>query len=577
MNLCAREHIFGAEILVKSERHAVKRENAGGAMHVMRRQRRRVGSARLRRYGSVLGRWCERKQGDYKMIAKCISKLARTVMVAAAVATVGFAGSGIARAKSTVTIAVVNDFAGWNPYADSTAQMYNIWCQTYGCLGTFNTHTGEYQGLLAKSWEVDKKDPRIWIFHLRHGLKRQHDGKELTAEDVVHSIDRTKHDPRTAQTNNVRPIKSASAIDKYTVKIVTKEPTAPLLSYIFDRLIITGKDLYDKYGAAADRKAPWGWGPYEVQDVEIGQRMVLRKNPNWPGIKKSNPDQLIFRRIKEEEPRVTALLNGEVQIALAIPPHLISRVEHAKGVRAVGVPPVENMFLAMNPKFKPWNNKKLRQAVAYAINRKAIIKAIFQGHATLLHGPIGKGEYGYSPDVTPKYHYDPAKAKELVKEAGYPKGLDVDFYTATDRYINDRQSSEAITQMLTKVGIRTTLHTPEYSTHWPRVRKGLVSFYYQGRGSVIDPSAEMHQYFQTGVTPRIVYSNPKLDKVLAEEEQEFNPAKRKKLLLQAADIIQQDVPAFFLWRIDQIYGISDKIAFKPYSDERIYGTDITVK
>ena len=172
-----------------------------------------------------------------------------------------------ARAETTVSIAVVNDFAGWNPYADSTEQMYMIWCQTYGCLGTFNTLTGEYEGMLAKSWDTDKSDPRIWYFHLRHGLKRQHDGKELTAADVVHSINRTRNDPHTAQANNVHPIASAEAVDKYTVKVVTTEPTAPLLSYIFDRVIITGKDLYDKYGADADRKAPWGWGPYSVEDT----------------------------------------------------------------------------------------------------------------------------------------------------------------------------------------------------------------------------------------------------------------------------------------------------------------------
>lgn len=482
-----------------------------------------------------------------------------------------------ARAETTVSIAVVNDFAGWNPYADSTEQMYMIWCQTYGCLGTFNTLTGEYEGMLAKSWDTDKSDPRIWYFHLRHGLKRQHDGKELTAADVVHSINRTRNDPHTAQANNVHPIASAEAVDKYTVKVVTTEPTAPLLSYIFDRVIITGKDLYDKYGADADRKAPWGWGPYSVEDLEIGQRMVLRKNPNWPGIKTSNPDRIIFTRIKEDEARITALLDGEVQIAIAIPPHLASRVELAKGVKAVGVPSVEDMFLAMNPKFKPWDNKKLRQAVAYAIDRKAIIASIFQGRASMLDGPVGPGQYGYSPDVAPKYRYDPAKAKQLVAEAGYPNGLDVELSTSVDRYIDDRETSQAIAAMLTAVGIRTKLLTPEYSTEWPRVRKGLVPFYYQGRGAVIDPSAALEEYFQTGVTPRIGYSNPQLDAILMAERRTFDPAARKKLLLQAFDIIQEDVPAFFLWRINALYGISDKVAFQPHADERVFGTDITVK
>lgn len=479
-------------------------------------------------------------------------------------------------AESTVTVGVVNDFAGWNPYADSTAQMYMIWCQTYGCLGTFDANTGEYQPLLAQSWETDNNDPRIWYFHLRHGLKRDHDGKELTADDVVHSVDRAKHDPHSAQASNLQPVASAEAVDKYTVKVTTTEPTAPLLDYLFDRLIITAKDLFDKYGVAADRKAPYGWGPYVVRDIAIGQRMVLDKNPNWPGIKPENPDHLVFVRIREDEPRVTALLDGEVQIATAIPPHLAQRVDAAPGIKAVGVPSVEIMFLAMNAHFPPWNNKKLRQAVAYAIDRDAIVKSVFQGRAEALDGPIGPGQYGYSRDVNPKYPYDPEKAKQLVKDAGFPNGVDVDLFASADRYVNDRQSSEAIAAMLTKVGIRTRLHILDYSIEWPNVRRGLVPFYYQGRGSVVDPSPMLEQYFESGVTPRIGYSDPKLDDIIRAQRREFDPTRRKALLLQAFDRIQEEVPVVFLWRIDALYGVSNKIKFKPRPNERIFGTDITV-
>jgi peptide/nickel transport system substrate-binding protein len=482
-----------------------------------------------------------------------------------------------ARAETTVTVGVVNDFAGWNPYADSTAQMYSIWCQVYGCLGTFNALTGDYEPMLAESWETDKADPKIWYFHLRKGLKRQQDGKELTAADVVHSIERTKKDPRTAQVNNVEPIASAEAVDPYTVKLVTVQPTAPLLSYIFDRIIITGKDLFDKNGANADRKTPYGWGPYAVEDVAVGQRMVLRKNPNWPGIKAANPDRLVFTRIREDQARITALINGEVQLIQAIPPHLRQRLEEAPGVKPVSVPSTEPMFLGMNPKFKPWDNPTLRRAVAYAIDRDAIIKTVFQGGAELLDGPVGPGQYGYSPDVQPKYRYDPAKAKQLLAEAGYPNGLDVDMFMSPNRYINDVQSSEAIAAMLTAVGIRTKLNTPDYSIHWPNLRKGLVSFYYMGRGSVNDPSAFLEQYFETGVTPRLSYSNPKLDALLQAERREFDPDKRKGELLQAFDLIQQEAPAVFLWRINSLYGVSDKIAFTPHPDDRLFGTDITVK
>ena len=185
-------------------------------------------------------------------------------------------GGGIAAstamAASEVRIGVVNDYAGWNPYADSTAQMYMTWCQTYGCLGTFDTNAGKYKGILAERWEVSKTNSNVWTFYLKKGIKRHVDGKELTAEDVAHSIWRNKNDKRSAQKQNTRPVKSWKVIDKYTIQFTTKKPTAPLLSFIFDRLIITGKDLYEKYGTKVDRKAPWGYGPYMVKDIVVGQR-----------------------------------------------------------------------------------------------------------------------------------------------------------------------------------------------------------------------------------------------------------------------------------------------------------------
>src|SRR5262249_33972186 len=276
-----------------------------------------IAAGRLSRRREDLAR-CDHERLLRRQRAMILRHVSQLLCAAAFAAALALAPAHDARAESTVTIGVVNDFAGWNPYADSTAQMYMIWCQTYGCLGTFDTNKGEYVPMLAQSWETDKNDPRIWYFHLRQGLKRHHDGKELTADDVVHSIDRTRRDPHTAQLNNVHPIASAVAADRYTVKITTTEPTAPLLDYIFDRLIITGKDLFDKYGASADRKAPYGWGPYAVGDVAIGQRMVLNKNPDWPAVQPQNPHHVVFTRIREDEPRITALLNGEVQIALAI-------------------------------------------------------------------------------------------------------------------------------------------------------------------------------------------------------------------------------------------------------------------
>lgn len=483
-----------------------------------------------------------------------------------------------AQAQSTITVSVIGDFSSRNPYADSTAQMYGIWCQVYGCLGTYDPQTAEYKGLLAESWGVDPNDHNVWLIHLRKGLKRHGDGKELSAEDVVHSVSRTRNDPHTAQAPTVHPIKSAEAVDQYTVKLTTSEPTADIPGFLFDTFIITAKDLFDKYGAdKADRDYPLGWGPYALKQIVIGQRIVLEKNPNWPGIKKENPNRLIFIRVKEDEARVTGLLNGEIQIAQLIPPHLIPRIEKVPGMVAKAVPSVEGMFLGMNSKFKPWDNKLARQAVAYAIDRDLIIRTIIKGHATILHGPVGEGQYAWSPDVGPKYEYNPHKARALLEQAGLV-GTQIQFSTTVNRYLYDRQAAEAMAPMLEAVGFKVKLLTPDYATEFAEVKKGNRPFFYHGRGSMIDPSAALSQMFETGVSPRIRYSNPEFDKVIAESRSEFDPEKRKKLLQRSFSILLEDVPAFWLWRLNILYGVdTNKVEYTPTPHNRTFGTEMIVK
>ncbi|HWP60337.1 MAG TPA: ABC transporter substrate-binding protein [Candidatus Acidoferrales bacterium] len=479
-------------------------------------------------------------------------------------------------AETRVAIGVTETMETYNPYGDSVSLLYGIWCQVMGCLGTYDFDKGEYEGMLAERWEV--KDPNNWVFHLRRNI-RFHDGSRLTAADVVHSFNRVRNDPQSKQKQNIAPIASAAALDDYTVRFTTKEPTAPLLEYLFDRFIITSKAIYDKYGPdVADRKYPIGAGPYRFKELIPGQRFVIAKNPAYPGMKekKQAPDEIVFRVMREPEQRVTALLNGEIQIAQFIPPHMRDRVERSPNTTVKAVDSVEIMFLAMSPKFKPWDNKQLRQAVSYAIDRDAIIANLLRGEATRLDGPVGPGQYGYNPNLQPKYEYNPEKARQLVKQAGYPNGVDVDYYTPVGRYTLDKQISEAIVPMLHAVGIRAKLHTPEWATLWANVQAGKVPFYYMGRGSVVDPSVALSQYFETGGSPRIGYSNPKLDELLALERRTFDPAKRKKVLSEAMSIITEDAPAHFLWRHQLLYGIARNIEYRPTPSGRIFGEDIKV-
>ncbi len=495
---------------------------------------------------------------------------------AATIVAVGVIASSTASAETRLAVGITSNLSTVNPYGDSASHMYGLWGEVYGNLCRYDFKTGGYVGQLAHKWKTTDKN--TWIFNLKKGMKF-HDGTEVTAKDVVHTFFRMSKDPESSQKqNSARKIKAVEAVDKYTVKMITHQPTAELLSYICGLWAISSKDAYDKYGAkVADSKHPYGAGPYKLKEFVIGSRMVLEKNPGSPFLKPNSPDIVIVRKMVEAEQRVTALLNGEIQIAQFIPPHLMSRIANAKNARLVPTSSVELMFLAMNPAMKPWDNKKLRQAVCHAINRKGIVKALLKGQAQLLHGPIGPGQYAYDPKHQPRYDYDPAKAKKLVKEAGFANGVQVDLYTPVGRYVNDKLITQAMVPMLNAVGIKTKLHTPEWVTQWANVRKGKRPFFYQGRGSVVDPGPALSQYFETGVSPRIKYSNPAYDKLMQKARQSFDEKERIATLRKAMSVLTADAPACFMWTHTLQYGVAKTVDYKPRPDGRPYLSTALIK
>ena len=486
--------------------------------------------------------------------------------------------SSFADSQSRITVGVTETIETHNPYGDSVSLLYGIWSEITGPFCTYNYAKGDFEGRLAEKWKVE--NPTTWIFSLNKNY-RFNDGSPVSADDVVHSIvTRVIKDPQSKQKASVAPsIVNAEAIDKLTVKITTDKPTAPLLSFFCDRLIITSKAMFDKYGRdVADKDHMIGAGPYRLKELIPGQRLVLAKNPNHPEVKRNPraPDEVVYRIMREPEQRVTALLNDEIQIGQFVPPHMRQRVETNKSLRITAVDSVEIMFLAMQPKH-PFDKKEVRQAVCQAINRDQIVATLLESFASRLDGPLGPGQYGYDPTLKPKLNYDPEKAKKLLAQAGFPNGIDAELQTPVGRYTLDKQLTEAMIPMLNAVGIRAKLATPEWATLWANVQKGTVPFYYMGRGSVQDPSAALHQYFHTGETPRIGYSNPKVDELLDKEQQEFDAKKRRQYLSQAMSLITEDAPACFMWRHKLLWGLHSRVDYKPLPDSRVYAIEMAVK
>jgi peptide/nickel transport system substrate-binding protein len=307
------------------------------------------------------------------------------------------------------------------------------------------------------------------------------------------------------------------------------------------------------------------------------ERVVIAKKPNWWGGKTDGPDEVVYRSIRESSARVTALLNNEIQIAQFIQPQDFDQVNNAPNARIIQGPSITIMMLLMNPAFKPWDNKLVRQAVAYAIDRDAIIKNVFQGYAERLDGPLGPGQFGYDPNIQPKYTYSPEKSKQLLAQAGLPDGFEAELTTTVGTYNKDKESAEAMVQMLNAVGIRTKLLTPEAATRTTLFEGGKLSFYTQGRGSVRDPGTPLSQYFETGVSKRISYSNPTVDDLMKKQRAALDPNERKKILSQMMNLLTEEAPAHFLWRNKVLWGVSKNVELTPLPDDLMQAQEIRVK
>jgi peptide/nickel transport system substrate-binding protein len=472
--------------------------------------------------------------------------------------------------KITATVALPGvQVETMNPYGHSTTQIYPTWKHVIEPLVEWSWTKKQLVPVLAESWS--NPDSNTWVFKLKKGVKF-HDGSEFTAADVVHSFTRIQKDPDSKQGSSIAHVTAIEAVDPYTVRLRTKTPDAALLFRLSQRFI-TNKAAYDRLGAAAADKLALGTGPYKFKDWVRGQWFVLEKNLAYShGDHKPTVDEIIFRNIPEAEVAITSLLNREVDVISNVPPESASRI--TGGARIETARTINIMFLGLHASVPQFKNKLVRQAVTYAIDKDGLTKGVLKGYAYPMHAPVGPDQYGYSPELGPKYNYDPAKAKQLLTQAGYANGFDVDFLVPVGQYNKVKDVAEAIAGMLNAVGIHAKLHTQDQDSGFAAIQNGKVGMYIFGRGAVIDPSEYLHQYFRTGVTKRLEFSNAKVDAALNAEQASFDPAERVKLLQQAMSLLMEEAPAVWLYQYQGLQGVSNRFDFKANPGEDVYAWDL---
>jgi len=410
-----------------------------------------------------------------------------------------------------------------------------------------------------------------WEFKLRQGVKF-HNGTVLTAKDVKFSIDRMT-DPQTkAQfAPYFATLREVKVVNDSTLQVVTKSPDPLLLKRLSFSLYILPSDYFKEKGAEAFFQHPVGTGAFKFVSWTRNDRMVLDANEEyWDGAPKVK--RLIIRPVPEPATRLAELQTGNADIVTSIPPFLVPQVKDSANATVQSVPSGRIMFLYLNCLAEgPLKNKKVRQALNYAVDRKAIIDNILKGSGVPMAVNLTPYHFGYDPSLKP-YPYDPAMAKKLLAEAGYASGLKLVFNSPSGRYLLDKEVSQAIAGMFNAVGVETDFRVVEWGTYTQSlVAKKLQDIGFIGWGNMLhDADGTFYPYF-VPESAFSYYSTPALKEKLLKAQSTLDEKKRLEIYKEVQREIFDEAPLVFLYQQIDHYGVSKKISgFQVRGDEYIF-------
>ncbi|MGO4915954.1 ABC transporter substrate-binding protein [Pseudogemmobacter sp. W21_MBD1_M6] len=423
--------------------------------------------------------------------------------------------------------------------------------------------------------------PTVYDFKIRSGIKF-HDGSELTAEDVKFTLDRltvegAMGDGQTSPRKSLLgPIASVEVVNGDTVRINQSEPW-PILPAMLPFQEVVSKAFVEKVGSAGMSTEVNGTGPFKLVEWRKGDAIIMERFDDYyggataiPPVGKACVDRVVFKVIPESASRVAALLAGDVDIINDLPTFSIAQVKNNPGTDVMTVNGTRSFFIAMNMQGEIFDDLKVRQAAAHAIDKNLIIEKILDGNAAPIDGILSPDAFGSSE--LPAYEYDLEKAKALLAEAGYPDGIDV----TMDVEGAFKDTAEAVASLLTKAGIRTKVAVGEgaqLSSKWRtkgEPKTGDMYFSSWGNGSLdpYDIFTPTHRTNDRGNSAG--YSNPKLDELLDAAAIELDNSKRDAMYREAELMINADEPYVYLWVPKDIYGVSKRLSgWKPSADSRI--------
>jgi peptide/nickel transport system substrate-binding protein len=405
----------------------------------------------------------------------------------------------------------------------------------------------EIEGDLAKSWTVST-DGLVYTFKLRDNIYFHKGFGKVTAHDVKFSFDRIL-DPKTRSVNRseIAMIKEVQAVDDYTVKVILKERDAVfLMKCARPRPInIVSRKAAEKFGLDFGRN-PIGSGPFVFQSMTREQIIVTANKEYYEG--PPALDKVIYKVVPDMDTLIMALLNGEVHSGQFIPRDraVFERLK-AAGIQVKNLDRGAWQSLHFNPRIKPLDDLRIRQAIAHAINRDEIIEHVLGGTAEKLNSPIPKGYFGHTEEGLKTFEYNPEKARKLMAEAGYPNGFEVTLDTFNSPgYL---PGATAIVGQLAKVGIKCKLDVTDQPAWMKKFTGGTANMTLLVTPHIPDADVPLTNFFHSsGFSPgRNLARYDKLDKEINAARENLDPKKREKMYQEIQKKLMEDLPILPLY------------------------------
>ena len=507
------------------------------------------------------------------------------VVVLAALMIPGLAGAApvgqvvIAQGVDPTTLDMMNQQE--QPASNVGAQMFESLLERDQSLKLVPALAAEMPKLVA---------PTTWEFKLRKGVKF-HNGEDFTAESVKFSLERLVNPANKLRgSSSFAPIERVEIVDQFTVKIHTKKPWPVFLSHIALRqaAMYPPKEYAGKETAAIS-KNPIGTGPYKFVRWSKDEEIVMEAFPGyWGGAAKVKT--VVFKPIPDDAVRVAALQNGEIDVAVNIPPHLAGIIDKHPKIFLSTAPSIRTIQLmiythqmdanhkATGPYAGPTADKRVRQALAYAIDADEIIKSVMDGKAVRVATMLPSLHFGYDPSLKP-LKQDVAKSKKLLADAGFPNGVEITLNGPQGRYVRDKEVAEAVAGQLNKAGIKTTLRTYEfvnYLNNMVYVHKAGPVWLIGWGHPTMDAEAIYVPLFKA---PNIFvnWQNDDFNGMVEEAQSMMDEKKRLAQYQRINKLWIEEVPAIPLYQQIDLYGANKRLNWKARSDEAIKVYDMSIK